>query len=253
MGIAPGELALDVVLGAAIGVLSGIVGIGGGLFIIPMLGVFFGMTQQRAQGTSLVMVVPNVLVGLWRYARHPGFDPRGALVLAVSAPVFTYVGARIATAAPSSVLRVAFAVFMLSLAIFYGLRSRSAELRIDPDAQLSSRLAVALGVVGGLVSGLFGVGGSLFAVPLMTTLHAMGQATAQGMGLAMVAPGTVVNLLVYGRAGNVDWVRGAALAIGGVATMPLGVAIAHRLHERALRAIFGIVALLSAVGLFLRH
>ncbi|MGZ6080407.1 MAG: TSUP family transporter, partial [Myxococcaceae bacterium] len=94
---------------------------------------------------------------------------------------------------------------------------------------------------------------SLLTVPLMTTLHAMGQATAQGMGLALVAPGTVVNLFVYGRAGNVDWVRGFALAVGGVATMPLGVAIAHRLPERALRAIFAVVALVSAVGLFLHR
>ena len=114
-------------------------------------------------------------------------------------------------------------------------------------------MAVILGVVGGFVSGVFGVGGSLLTVPLMTTLHAMGQATAQGMGLALVAPGTVVNLVVYGRAGNVDWVRGLALAVGGVATMPLGVAIAHRLPERALRVIFAAVSLISAVGLFLRR
>jgi len=251
MGITPAEVALDVLLGAGIGVLSGIVGIGGGLFIIPLLGVAFGLTQQRAQGTALVMVVPNVLVGLWRYARHRGFDPRGALVLAISAPVFTYLGARIAIAAPSSTLRVAFGGFMLALAIFYGFRSRSGELRIDSEARIPPRLAVALGVVGGLVSGLFGVGGSLLTVPLMTTLRAMGQATAQGMGLALVAPGTVVNLLVYGRAGNVDWVRGIALAVGGVATMPVGVAIAHRLPERVLRVIFGVVALISAVALFL--
>ncbi|HZJ53580.1 MAG TPA: sulfite exporter TauE/SafE family protein, partial [Myxococcaceae bacterium] len=148
---------------------------------------------------------------------------------------------------------VGFAGFLLSLALFYGLRSRSAEIRVDPDARLPPRLAVVLGLVGGFVSGVFGVGGSLLTVPLMTTLHAMGQATAQGMGLALVAPGTLVNLFVYGRAGNVDWVRGIALAVGGVATMPLGVAIAHRLPERALRAIFAVVALISAVGLFLRR
>jgi uncharacterized protein len=253
MPISPAEVALDVFLGAGIGVLSGIVGIGGGLFIIPLLGIFFGLTQQQAQGTSLVMVVPNVLVGLWRYARHPGFDPRGARLLAVLAPFSTYVGARLATAAPSSALRVGFAGFLLALALFYGLRSRSAELRIDPEARIPPRVAVVLGLVAGFVSGVFGVGGSLFAVPLMTTFHAMGQAAAQGMGLALVAPGTVVNLFVYGRAGNVDWVRGIALAVGGVATMPVGVAIAHRLPERALRAIFAVVSLISAVGLFLRR
>jgi len=249
----PGEVALDVVLGAAIGVLSGIVGIGGGLFVIPLLGVGFGMPQQMAQGTALVMVVPNVLVGLWRYARHSGFDAKGAQLLALLAPISTYVGARVAIHASSTALRIAFGGFILALALFYGLRSRSPVLRIDPDASLPPRLAVSLGLVGGFVSGVFGVGGSLLTVPLMTTLRAMGQAAAQGMGLALVAPGTVVNLVVYGRAGNVDWARGIALAIGGVATMPLGVAIAHRLPERALRAIFAVAALVSAVGLFLRH
>ena len=252
MPISPAEVALDVVLGAGIGVLSGIVGIGGGLFIIPLLGVFFGLTQQRAQGTALVMVVPNVLLGLWRYARYRGFDARGAWLLALLAPFSTYVGARLATAAPSRALRIGFALFLLALALFYGLRSR-AQIRVDPDARIPPRIAVILGLVGGFVSGVFGVGGSLLTVPLMTTLHAMGQATAQGMGLALVAPGTVVNLFVYGRAGNVDWLRGIALAVGGVATMPLGVAIAHRLPERVLRGFFAVMALLGAVGLFLHR
>src|SRR5262245_56686702 len=106
MVISPAEIALDVVLGAGIGVLSGIVGIGGGLFIIPLLGIFFGMTQQRAQGTALVMVVPNVMLGLWRYARYRGFDIRGAQLLALLAPLSTYFGARLAMLAPSRVLRV---------------------------------------------------------------------------------------------------------------------------------------------------
>src|SRR5262249_53249789 len=179
MPISPAEVALDVVLGAGIGVLSGIVGIGGGLFIIPLLGVFFGLTQQRAQGTALVMVVPNVLLGLWRYARYRGFDPRGAGLLA---PVSTYGGARLAPMAPSRGLRVSFAAFLLALALFYGLRSRSAEIRVDPDARIPPRVAVVLGLVGGFVSGVFGVGGSLLTVPLMTTLPPRAPAPAPGMG-----------------------------------------------------------------------
>src|SRR5262249_25603716 len=129
----------------------------------------------------------------------------------------------------------------------------AAEIRIDPDARIPPRFAVVLGLVGGFVSGVFGVGGSLLTVPIMTTLHAMGQATAQGMGLALVAPGAGVNPVVHRRAGNGDRMPGIALAAGGVATMPLGVAIAHRLPERALRGIFAVVSLISAVGLFLHR
>ena len=144
MPISPAEVALDVLLGAGIGVLSGIVGIGGGLFIIPLLGVFFGLSQQRAQGTALVMVVPNVLLGLWRYARYRGFDARGAGLLALLAPFSTYVGARLAIAAPSRALRVGFAAFLLALALFYGLRSRASEIRVDPDARITApgRMAI---------------------------------------------------------------------------------------------------------------
>ena len=68
------QLVVFLVLGGVIGGLGGLFGIGGGLIAIPVLGVVFGLNQQHAQGTALVMVSPTVLVGLWHYARRPGFD-----------------------------------------------------------------------------------------------------------------------------------------------------------------------------------
>ena len=53
---------LNLLLGAALGTLGGLFGIGGGLIAIPALGVLFGLDQQLAQGTALVMVVPNVVL-----------------------------------------------------------------------------------------------------------------------------------------------------------------------------------------------
>lgn len=61
------DIGLNVLLGLALGTLGGLFGIGGGLIAIPVLGVLFGLDQQLAQGTALVMVVPNVLLAIWRY------------------------------------------------------------------------------------------------------------------------------------------------------------------------------------------
>ncbi|MGE8387103.1 MAG: TSUP family transporter, partial [Pseudomonas sp.] len=70
------EWLLYIVLGAGLGTLGGLFGIGGGLIAIPALGVLFGLDQQLAQGTALVMVVPNVLLALWRYHQRNRIELR---------------------------------------------------------------------------------------------------------------------------------------------------------------------------------
>ncbi len=102
------HLVLFLVLGALLGALGGLFGIGGGLIAIPVLTLFFRLDEQHAQGTALVMVAPNVMVGLWSYAQRGDLDRRVALLLAGSAVVFTYLGALYATrvAGPGPALRL---------------------------------------------------------------------------------------------------------------------------------------------------
>lgn len=75
------EIVMFVLLGAAMGTLGGLFGIGGGLVAIPALGVLFGLDQQLAQGTALLMVLPNVLLALWRYNQRNRILLRNALML----------------------------------------------------------------------------------------------------------------------------------------------------------------------------
>src|SRR6185503_20256486 len=79
------QILLDLALGAALGFLGGLFGIGGGIIAIPVLSLVFGMDQHLAQGTTLVMVVPNVMLGLWRYYKRGGVNIRYAIVLGSSA------------------------------------------------------------------------------------------------------------------------------------------------------------------------
>lgn len=74
----------DLALGAVLGGIGGLLGIGGGLIAIPVLVLVYHYDQQTAQGTALVMIVPNVLIGFWR-ARAP-FTGKGAAAAVLRAP-----------------------------------------------------------------------------------------------------------------------------------------------------------------------
>jgi uncharacterized membrane protein YfcA len=241
------HLGLYVVLGAAFGLLGGLFGIGGGIVAIPILGLAFGMSQQVAQGTALVMVVPNVAIGLWRYYQKRSLNVRYAVTLALSAIPFTYAAARVATGLPSHPLRIAFAIFTFVVALYVLWKSFAAGSA--PTARAAWYYSSIVGAIGGTLSGFFSVGGATFAVPAMAEFFGLTQAAAQSMGLALTAPGTLVGLATYGAAGDVNWLTGAALAAGGVPAVSFGVDLAHQLPERTLKAVFAVFLFAAALAL----
>jgi len=242
---------LGFALGALFGAVGGLFGIGGGLVAIPVLGVFFHLDEQHAQGTAMVMIAPNVILGLVNYARRGGMDRRIAIVLALSAIPLTFVGAQIATHVPSSALRRSFALFLAGIAIYFVIRIVQTKRGDAPVATGRGWPWSALvGGIGGMVSGLFSIGGAIFAVPTLAMIYGLSQATAQGLGLAMVAPGTLVALGTYAWAHDVDWALAIPLAAGGMIFVSRGVALAYRLPERVLRALFVALCLTSSIALW---
>ena len=251
----PAHVVLFVALGALLGALGGLFGIGGGLIAIPMLVLFFGLDEQHAQGTALVMVVPNVMIGLWNYARRGSVDRRVALLLAACAVPFTYLGALYATHAGPG-LRYGFGAFIGALAIYFALRAlrtATADPHEKPAARFAWGWTAVIGVLGGILSGLFSVGGAVFSVPLLALYFGYTQTEAQGLSLALVAPGTIVGIVAYALAGDVDWPIGIPLALGGVLSVRYGVGLAHRLPERRLRLLFCAMLVVASLALLLKR
>jgi uncharacterized membrane protein YfcA len=88
----------------------------------------------------------------------------------------------------------------------------------------------------------------LIAPPALTAFFGVRQVEGQGLGLALVAPGSVIALVAYAGAGQVDWRLGIPLAVGGVVAISAGVAFAHSLPERRLRFAFcGLLVLIAAL------
>jgi len=111
-------------IGLAAGILSGLVGIGGGILVVPALVFFLGYTQHQAQGTSLgVLTFPVVLLGFMKYyaeSRKPGGDPIDLKVIGLIAVMFfagAYLGSSLALKINQQVLKKIFALVLLYTAL----------------------------------------------------------------------------------------------------------------------------------------
>ncbi len=108
-----------VVLGVCAGVISGLLGIGSGIIVIPALVLLCGLEQKAAQGTALAVMVPMALVGAIRYWRNPQVELNGLviLLLVIGAVAGTLAGTELAGRLPAGMLRKLFALLLLIMAI----------------------------------------------------------------------------------------------------------------------------------------
>lgn len=105
-----------VLIGLGAGVLSGLLGVGGGILFVPALTVLIGLSQVRAEATSLLAVIPVALVGAWRQHRYGNVRPREALLLGALSAVGVLGGVVLSNVLPERGLRIAFAVLTLVIA-----------------------------------------------------------------------------------------------------------------------------------------
>jgi len=109
---------LLVLLGLAAGTLSGLVGIGGGIIIIPALVLLFGLTQHQAQGTTLALLIPPIgILAAWTYYKQGFVDIRIALFIILGFVAGSYFGAKIATRLNEATLERVFGVVLLLIAL----------------------------------------------------------------------------------------------------------------------------------------
>lgn len=244
-------LLFPLALGAAMGLFGGVFGIGGGIIAIPVLALGYGMDQTMAQGTALAMMVPNLVIAWWRYARrNPVSLGLSAAALAVVSTLTTWAAAHYAQALNPHILQLLFAAFLTILGVRQFLAGRAAAEPGQPGgAAAPKRFMPLVGLLSGGSMGLLGVGGGLVATPFLTGLFGMGQRAAQSVALALVTPSAVAALYSYADHHNVDWGLGLALAAGGVVTVSAGVALAHAIPERRLQQAFGVMMIATAAAL----
>ena len=110
-------------LGVVAGVMSGLFGVGGGILFVPIL-TWVGLTQLHAEASSLLAIIPTVLVGVWRQQRYGNVRWRAAAVLGVASIAASVGGAQLALSLPESTLRKLFAVLLICTSVQIAWRAR---------------------------------------------------------------------------------------------------------------------------------
>jgi len=249
-------------LGAFSGFFAGMLGIGGGLVMVPLLTLFFaaqgvfpsGEILHVALGTSLATIIFTALASLRAHHRH------GAVLWPVVAGITpgillgTIGGAQFAALIPSRPLAIVFTAFVCLVAIQMAL-----NLKPKPHRQLPRTTGLAAaGFFIGSVSALVAIGGGSLTVPFLTWCnvriqHAIGTSAAVGLPIALGGTaGYILNGwehqgLPTGCLGFVYLPATGLLLLASMLTAPVGARLAHRLPVATLKRIFaGILVLLAA-------
>jgi uncharacterized protein len=259
------ELLPFLVTGVAAGVIAGLLGVGGGIIIVPALAFLLAGGDVAAErlmhvavGTSLACIVVTSISSLLAHHRRGAVDWAIFRRLGPGIAFGAVVGAFIAADLHSETLAAVFAIFLLIVAARMVLAGQPPAGRSLPrDPALS-----AWGVGIGTMSALVGIGGGTMTVPLLAwsnvPLHrAVGTSAACGLPIAVAGAAAFVYTgwglagLPPGSTGHIYWPAFLAVAPVAVATAPLGARLAHSLPVKPLRIAFAVFMVAVALRMLL--
>ena len=228
-------------IGFAAGIFGGLLGLGGGMVMVPLLVGMAGMGQHQAHGTSLVALVFTGMMGAFTYALHGSLDLWAALLLAGGALWPARLGAKCCTALPERKLKRAFGIFLVFISVLV-LSKPYFPAVFHPEGELlKSLLLLATGAATGFCSGLMGVGGGPIMIAGMVLLTGFDQYTAQGSALLAMIPAGAVGAFTHWRLGNVNRHVLPGLIPGILIGTFAGGSCAHYLPEATLKVIFAAI------------
>ena len=237
--------------GVATGALSGLLGVGGGIVMVPALAAM-GYGRHQANAISLATILVIAVAGTLGFAAGSSVDVAVGLALGLGGVAGATVGARWASRLSGVALARFFGILLLVVGIRMLTAGGSATGVGTLDSPWDLVVGVGVGLAAGIISGLAGVGGGVIMVPAMVFLLGLDQHTAEGTSLLAIiftaAAGTRVNL----SNDYIEWRTVVVLAIAGAACAPLAATFAQSIPADTLARVFAVWLLLIAVRTLVR-
>ena len=269
---------VSLVVGLAVGVLAGLLGIGGGMLLVPAFKLGYAMDSLMCTATSLFTIIPTSVSGAISHIRNKTCLPKLGVAAGLGGACLSPLGVWLATLSPDWAVMGAAALIIAysSVTMFRkalkapkvprgagaGAADAAAKEAAAEDRAAAierahaeaptigwreAAIGAAIGLFAGLASGYVGVGGGFIMVPLMMSILHVPMKLASGTSLIAVmilaVPGTVTQALL----GNINWIAGIAVACGSIPGATLGAKLIPKVPERQLRFLFAGFLVVAAV------
>lgn len=269
---------VSLVVGLAVGVLAGLLGIGGGMLLVPAFKLGYAMDSLMCTATSLFTIIPTSVSGAISHIRNKTCLPKLGVAAGLGGACLSPLGVWLATLSPDWAVMGAAALIIAysSVTMFRkalkapkvprgagagaadaAAKEAAAEDRAAAIARAHAEaptigwreagIGAAIGLFAGLASGYVGVGGGFIMVPLMMSILHVPMKLTSGTSLIAVmilaVPGTATQALL----GNINWIAGIAVACGSIPGATLGAKLIPKVPERQLRFLFAGFLVVAAV------
>lgn len=217
-------------IGLLAGTIGSLVGLGGGIIIVPLLIGLHSLSPQLAVGTSIVTVMFTGLSSTLTYMKHKRIDYKSGLILFIGSGPGGIIGSWVNNFLNGDSFSLYFGIFLILVSIILMLRDKTKPLSLTKGAVIKRTfvtkegdtihyefppiLAIIIAFFVGFISGLFGIGGGALLVPAMMILFSFPAQIAVATSMFIVFLSAVVNSIVHISLGNVNWVYALILIPG---------------------------------------
>lgn len=252
-------------------IFGSMLGLGGGVFIVPLFTLWLGVDPKIAIGASAVCVVTNSVVGSRRHLNNGFVNFRLSMILQSTTAAGAIIGALIALAVSANFLKALLGLVLMYAAVSMAKGSKVAIPNAEPGAPdpldlvaeyqdagqtvryIPQKINVGLGVSGfaGVLSGMLGIGGGLVQVPVMNLIMKLPLRAAAGTSSFMVGMTSVATAAVFYASGKIDPAVTAPAMVGVLLGSSLGSALTKRVKTQQLMAVFLVIMVALSISMIL--
>jgi len=235
-------------LGFAAGILGSMIGLGGGIIVVPIL-TFLGFPPTVAASNSLFAALSNSIASTISYSRQKRIEYFLGLKLGLLAIPGTILGAIISTDIAPDIFKILFGFVLVASAIYIFLR-KQIESREKVISKQMILFAIGSSFFAGIISSFFGIGGGIIFVPLMVVGMGMSMKKAAPTSQLILLFASLSGVIVHSILGHPDFLQAGFLAIGSFFGGLVGAKLSLSIKERNLKILVSAVILIAAGKLF---
>lgn len=235
-------------LGFAAGLLGSMIGLGGGVIVVPVL-TFLGFPPTVAASNSLFAALSNATASTISYSKQKRIEYSLGVKLGLLSIPGTVLGAIISTDVASDIFKILFGFVLIASAAYIFLRKK-----IETKEKTISRqmivFAIGASFFAGIISSFFGIGGGIIFVPLMVVGMGMAMKKAAPTSQMILLFASLSGVVVHSFLGHPDFLQAGFLAIGSFIGGLVGARLSVDIKERYLQILVSVVILIAAAKLF---